>query len=86
MSHGGIRLPPNVVKILYKWGLKDALKAISVECRSFEMDKCGFLWHGFSGSYRGPTDDTGEVLGMHVWDEDIFTETGGAFLLCHVSF
>lgn len=33
-----------------------------------------------------PTDETGEVLGMHVWDEDIFTETGGAFLLCHVSF
>ncbi|KAF8556487.1 FAD/NAD(P)-binding domain-containing protein [Imleria badia] len=67
MSHGGIRLPPNVVKILYKWGLKDALKAISVECRSFEMAKY----------------ETGEVLGMHVWDEDIFTETGGAFLLCH---
>ncbi|KAF8423759.1 hypothetical protein L210DRAFT_3355664, partial [Boletus edulis BED1] len=70
MSHGGIRLPPNVVKILYKWGLKDALDAISVESRSFEMDKY----------------ETGEVLGTHVWDEDIFTATGGAFLLCHVSF
>ncbi|KAF8442090.1 hypothetical protein L210DRAFT_3477716 [Boletus edulis BED1] len=67
MSHGGIRLPPNVVKILYKWGLKDALDAISVESRSFEMDKY----------------ETGEVLGTHVWDEDIFTATGGAFLLCH---
>ncbi|KAI9460294.1 hypothetical protein HD554DRAFT_2294757 [Boletus coccyginus] len=67
MPHGGIRLPPNVVKILYKWGLKDALEAISVESRSFEIDKY----------------ETGEMLGMHVWDEDIFTETGGAFLLCH---
>ncbi|KAH0833402.1 hypothetical protein J3R83DRAFT_12508 [Lanmaoa asiatica] len=67
ISHGGIRLPPNVVKILYKWGLKDALRAISIESRSIEMDKY----------------ETGEVLGMHVWDEDILTETGGVYLSCH---
>ncbi|KAG8212851.1 hypothetical protein J3R82DRAFT_11168 [Butyriboletus roseoflavus] len=66
-SHGGIRLPPNVVKILYKWGLKDALRAISVESRSFEIHKY----------------ETGEALGMHVWEEDIFIETGGVYLACH---
>lgn len=42
VSHGGIRLSPNVVKILYKWGFKDALRAISTESRSFEWDKCVF--------------------------------------------
>lgn len=46
----------------------------------------GFFDMASLGSYQGPTDETGEVLGVHVWDEDLFTETGGAFLLCHVSF
>lgn len=39
-----------------------------------------------SGSYRGGSvDETGEMLGLHVWEEDIFTETGGMYLFCHVS-
>lgn len=37
-------------------------------------------------SHRVSVDETGEVLGVHVWEDDIFTETGGVYLSCHVSF
>ncbi|KAF9231523.1 hypothetical protein BU15DRAFT_90889 [Melanogaster broomeanus] len=67
MSHGGIRLPPNVSKILFNWGLEEALRKISVSSEAIEIDKY----------------ETGELLGTHIWEEVIIKETGGEYLFCH---
>ncbi|KIJ62941.1 hypothetical protein HYDPIDRAFT_41632 [Hydnomerulius pinastri MD-312] len=68
MSHGGIRLPPNVSKILFHWGLEDGLRAVSVSSEAIEIDKY----------------DTGELLGTHLWEDEIIKETGGEYLFCHL--
>jgi hypothetical protein len=36
------------------------------------------------GAYS-TTDETGELLGTHIWEEVIIKETGGEYLFCHVS-
>ncbi|KIK93780.1 hypothetical protein PAXRUDRAFT_828622 [Paxillus rubicundulus Ve08.2h10] len=69
MSRGGIRLPPNVSKILFHWGLEEALRGISVSSEAIEIDKY----------------ETGELLGTHIWEEVIIKETGGEYLFCHHS-
>ncbi|KAF9223227.1 FAD/NAD(P)-binding domain-containing protein [Gyrodon lividus] len=68
-SRGGIRLPPNVSKILFHWGLEEALRAISVSSQAMEIEKY----------------ETGELLGTHIWEEEIIKEIGGEYLFCHHS-
>ncbi|KAJ7651321.1 hypothetical protein FB45DRAFT_1079069 [Roridomyces roridus] len=54
-SGRGVRMPPNMTKILYHWGLKDKLRAISVKSEAI---------HVLLG-------DTGEHMGTQVWDDEI---------------
>lgn len=69
LSNGGVRLPPNAVNVLYKWGLKDALSAISIESRSLQLHKCAFSWSAFLACLSGfpqtkPVNYWGRMSGM----------------------
>ncbi|KAI0755259.1 FAD/NAD-P-binding domain-containing protein [Daedaleopsis nitida] len=64
-GESGVRLPPNLSKILFHWGLKDVLlKQASVTTRLVFMRY-----------------ESGETLGQHVWDADMLKETRGMFLM-----
>ncbi|KAF8892106.1 hypothetical protein BD779DRAFT_1670451 [Infundibulicybe gibba] len=63
---GGIRVPPNLTKILLEWGLGDKLDR-APRCRKSQFH----------------TLETGELLGLLEWKEEIIRETGGEFILMH---
>ncbi|KAG0705834.1 hypothetical protein DFH29DRAFT_872791 [Suillus ampliporus] len=67
MSHGGIRLPPNVSKILFHWGLENALRRVSITSAAVEFDIY----------------ETGEFIGTHRWEEEVLRETRGEYLFLH---
>ncbi|KAG2147794.1 uncharacterized protein EDB93DRAFT_1146710 [Suillus bovinus] len=67
MSHGGIRLPPNVSKVLFHWGLERALRQVSINSSAMQIEIY----------------ETGEFIGTHRWKEEILRETGGEFLFLH---
>lgn len=62
---GGLRLPPNVTKILYHWGLKDKLQRIGLV--SYPM-----LFSRY---------ESGDYLGLQMWDSEMLKETRGEYLL-----
>ncbi|GLB44757.1 putative FAD binding domain containing protein [Lyophyllum shimeji] len=64
-TSGGIRMPPNMSKILYHWGLHEqvqqiAFKSQAIDLQLFEKD---------------------ELLGTHIWDEEMLQETRGEFVM-----
>ncbi|KAJ7764666.1 hypothetical protein B0H14DRAFT_2971068 [Mycena olivaceomarginata] len=65
----GVRMPPNLTKILFHWGLKERVRAISVKSEAVDI----------------MIDRTGELLGTQVWDEEILRETRGEDLFGHLS-
>lgn len=67
MSHGGIRLPPNVSKVLFHWGLEHELRKLSITSIAMEVEIY----------------ETGEFIGTHRWEEEVLRETGGDFLFLH---
>ncbi|KAI0778764.1 FAD/NAD-P-binding domain-containing protein [Trametes elegans] len=64
-SYGGVRLPPNCTKILFHWGLRNALLEKSLITHTLLFTQY----------------ENGEYLGAHQWDEGILKETRGLFLL-----
>ncbi|KAI0750055.1 FAD/NAD-P-binding domain-containing protein [Daedaleopsis nitida] len=64
-GEGGIRLPPNLTKIFFHWGLRDALKKKAVVSRTIVFSKY----------------ESGDYLGSQVWDENVLAETRGVFML-----
>ncbi|KAJ8517068.1 hypothetical protein ONZ45_g5690 [Pleurotus djamor] len=66
-SYGGVRMAPNLSKILYHWGLKDDIKSIGT--KSMAIDLLLF--------------ETGELLGKHIWDDEMLRETRGEFVFMH---
>jgi salicylate hydroxylase len=66
---GGVRVPPNLSKILVEWGLEDELMRSSIRCKGSTFNSL----------------ETGETVGYLEWNEDVMRETGGSFLLMHVS-
>lgn len=64
MSHGGIRLPPNVSKVLFHWGLEHELRKLSITSSAMEVEIY----------------ETGEFIGTHRWEEEVLRVTGGDFL------
>ncbi|KAJ7765864.1 hypothetical protein DFH07DRAFT_810066 [Mycena maculata] len=65
----GVRMPPNLTKILLHWGLQDQLRAISVKSEAIQI----------------LLGNTGELLGTHRWDEELLKETRGEYLFAHLS-
>ncbi|EAU90304.2 hypothetical protein CC1G_12057 [Coprinopsis cinerea okayama7 len=63
----GVRVPPNLSKILAEWGLQDELLSKATKCR-----KSVFL-----------SLETNERVGVLEWQEDVIKETGGDFFLMH---
>ncbi|KAF9026024.1 FAD/NAD(P)-binding domain-containing protein [Hymenopellis radicata] len=66
---GACRMPPNLSKILYHWGLTDEVRAIGE----------------VSGAINIYLQETGELLGNHVWDEEVLRETRGEFVFAHIN-
>ncbi|KAJ7124295.1 FAD/NAD-P-binding domain-containing protein, partial [Mycena epipterygia] len=64
-----LRMPPNLTKILFHWGLQDELHAIAVKCEALHL-------------LRG---DSGELLGSQIWDQELLEETRGEYLCAHLS-
>lgn len=62
-------MPPNMTKVLYKWGLKDQLSKVSIASDTVQLISF----------------ETGELYGKHRWDKELLEEAGGDFLLIHVS-
>ncbi|KAJ7505665.1 hypothetical protein B0H11DRAFT_355443 [Mycena galericulata] len=65
----GVRMPPNLTKILLHWGLKEKLDAISVKSEAIHVLLGG----------------TGELMGTQIWDEELLRETRGEYLFAHLS-
>ncbi|CAL1715857.1 unnamed protein product [Somion occarium] len=64
---GGCRLPPNLVKILRRWGMSEQLAQ-----RALPLDVLHMLRF-----------ETGESLGEHVWAEEMLREAEGDYELIH---
>ncbi|KZT02548.1 FAD/NAD(P)-binding domain-containing protein [Laetiporus sulphureus 93-53] len=62
---GGVRMPPNMSKILFHWGLKEKLRKIALTSQPI-------LFSRF---------ESGELLGTQVWDNELLRETRGEFML-----
>ncbi|KAI0328274.1 FAD/NAD-P-binding domain-containing protein [Cubamyces sp. BRFM 1775] len=64
-GEGGIRLPPNLTKIFFHWGLRDALREKGLVSHTILFNRY----------------ESGEYLGRQVWDQDVLRETRGVFML-----
>ncbi|KAJ7149867.1 hypothetical protein C8R43DRAFT_1006875 [Mycena crocata] len=64
-----VRMPPNLSKILYHWGLKPEVYAIAAKSKAIQISRF----------------ETGVLLGNHHWDEEVLQETRGEFLFAHLS-
>ncbi|KAI0353667.1 FAD/NAD-P-binding domain-containing protein [Trametes cingulata] len=64
-GEGGIRLPPNLSKIFFHWGLRDALREKALISHSILFTRY----------------ESGEYLGEQVWDQDVLRETRGVFMV-----
>ncbi|PCH42535.1 FAD/NAD(P)-binding domain-containing protein [Wolfiporia cocos MD-104 SS10] len=62
---GGIRMPPNMSKILFHWGLTERLRRVALTSHPI-------LFSRF---------ESGELLGTQVWDNELLRETQGEFML-----
>ncbi|KAF8650592.1 hypothetical protein AX16_005177 [Volvariella volvacea WC 439] len=65
---GGSRVPPNLSKILYHWGLKDEMAKISTKSDAIHLLLA-----------RNPA-ETGETVGVHHWNEEMLKEVRGDFV------
>ncbi|KAI0082029.1 FAD/NAD(P)-binding domain-containing protein [Panus rudis PR-1116 ss-1] len=64
---GGIKVPPNMSKMLFRWGMHDevtkhGLKSTSIELRRYE---------------------SGDALSIQRWSDEIMSQAGGDFLTLH---
>ncbi|KAF5379737.1 hypothetical protein D9615_005787 [Tricholomella constricta] len=66
-NSGGCRMAPNLSKILYHWGLHEKLAPVALQSQAIDL----LLY------------ETGEVLGSHVWDEEMLRDARGEFLFGH---
>ncbi|KAF7335442.1 6-hydroxynicotinate 3-monooxygenase [Mycena venus] len=65
----GVRLPPNLSKILYHWNLQPEVYSVAAKSKQILISRM----------------ETGTRLGMHYWDEEVLRETRGEFLFAHLS-
>ncbi|KAF5362108.1 hypothetical protein D9756_002530 [Leucocoprinus leucothites] len=63
---GGIRVPPNMTKILLAWGLHEMVQT-ALRCRKSRFHSL----------------ETGMLVGVLEWQEDIMQEAGAEFLIMH---
>ncbi|KAI0075993.1 FAD/NAD(P)-binding domain-containing protein [Panus rudis PR-1116 ss-1] len=66
-TEGGCRLPPNLVKILRRWGFGVQLSQLSLK-----IEKLHLLRY-----------ESGEFLGEHIWHEEMLKEADGDYELIH---
>ncbi|KAK7063750.1 6-hydroxynicotinate 3-monooxygenase [Favolaschia claudopus] len=65
----GVRLPPNLSKILYRWNLEPEVSAVAVKSKQIQISRL----------------ETGDRLGDHYWDDEVLRETQGEFLFGHLA-
>ncbi|TFY83922.1 hypothetical protein EWM64_g92 [Hericium alpestre] len=64
---GGSRMPPNMTKVFYHWGMGDKIMEPGVISERVVMQQ-----------YR-----SGTMLGSHRWDKEMLEEAGGEFVFIH---
>ncbi|KAJ6578086.1 hypothetical protein B0H19DRAFT_1062631 [Mycena capillaripes] len=57
----GVRLPPNLSKILYHWNLRPEVYSVAAKSKAIQISRL----------------ETGVLLGKHYWDEEVLRETRG---------
>ncbi|KAF8155324.1 hypothetical protein K438DRAFT_1687424 [Mycena galopus ATCC 62051] len=62
-------MPPNLTKILFHWGLTEKLRAISVKTEAVHI----------------VLEETGELMGAQLWEDEILQETRGEYLFGHLA-
>ncbi|OSX59006.1 hypothetical protein POSPLADRAFT_1184700 [Postia placenta MAD-698-R-SB12] len=62
---GGVRIPPNMSKILFHWGLKSDLRRIALTSQPI-------LFSRFEDA---------DLLGIQLWDNELLRDTQGEFML-----
>jgi salicylate hydroxylase len=62
-SARGLRLAPNATKILYHWGLDEEVKKVSYKSQAVVLSNY----------------ETGDILGEHLWNEEVIKETRGEY-------
>lgn len=65
----GCTVPPNMSKLLIRWGLEEELRKASVKSRVILMTNY----------------ESDEVIGEHSWHEELFKDAGGDMLYMHYS-
>lgn len=63
-GYGGVRMAPNMSKILFHWGLRDKLLQVAAPSKPLLFSKF----------------ETGEVLGTQLWSDELLAETRGQFM------
>ncbi|KAJ7730764.1 hypothetical protein B0H16DRAFT_1427796 [Mycena metata] len=64
-----VRLPPNLSKILYHWGLQSEVYSFAAKSKAIQISRL----------------ETGVLLGTHHWDEEVLRETRGEYLFAHLA-
>ena len=79
-------MPPNLSKILFHWGLEKELRKISLKSQGIALNLC--QWSDvllcLGALANSPLVETGELLGEHIWDEELLRESRGEFVFAHV--
>ena len=71
--------------------MEEKLKANSIKSTGTMFAQCKHFQTGFGCSALTELvrscyeDESGSIVGSHEWEEDVLEETGGDFLLIHVS-
>lgn len=66
---GGYRIPPNMSKVFYHWGLGDRVRKVCLKSNMTCFNRF----------------ESGEDLGGHVWVDELMRETGGDFLFAKLA-
>ena len=84
-----MRLPPNLSKIFFQWGLREALVEKGLVSHTILFTKCTSVDNfvvptSLLMMCLGCADESGDYLGQQVWNQDVLKETQGVFLLTTV--
>lgn len=82
-------MPPNVSKILVRWGLGEELAKRALKLETMHFNRCKFLPVTLNNilqlMHKRVLGETGEFLGVHVWSEEMLAAAGGDFMYIRVS-
>jgi len=88
-AKGGCRMSPNMIRILYQWGLRDKIRQVSVRSKGTSLMLCKlspsllFCTKGLMMSDNAV--ESGEYLGKYRWQDEVTRELQADFAFVQVS-